>query len=112
MQFCPHDGTLLQVHVADSGTPAARLQFFCPLCPYVHRPRAKYALDVPTSRKAVDDVMGGDRAWDNVDKTATTCPACGHDEAYFMQLQIRSADEPMTNFFKCAKAVCGHRWNE
>ena len=34
MQFCPHDGTLLQVHVEDKGTPVARLQFFCPLCPY------------------------------------------------------------------------------
>mmetsp|Transcript_11222 Transcript_11222/g.34601 ORF Transcript_11222/g.34601 Transcript_11222/m.34601 type:complete len:111 (+) Transcript_11222:288-620(+) len=110
MQFCPHDGTLLQVHVSDAGTPVARLQFFCPLCPYVHRPRHKHALDVPTTPKAVDDVMGGDRAWENVDQTAATCPACNHGQAYFMQLQIRSADEPMTNFFKCTN--CGHRWNE
>lgn len=31
---------------------------------------------------------------------AALCPACGHRRAYFMQLQIRSADEPMTTFYK------------
>lgn len=25
-----------------------------------------------------------------------SCPKCNHDSAYFYQLQIRSADEPMT----------------
>lgn len=33
-------------------------------------------------------------------RSAANCPKCGHNEAYFMQLQIRSADEPMTTFFK------------
>lgn len=27
---------------------------------------------------------------------AATCPKCDHGRAYFYQLQIRSADEPMT----------------
>ena len=44
--------------------------------------------------------------------TGNSVPACSHGEAFFMQLQIRSADEPMTTFFKCAKKGCGHRWNE
>ena len=94
------------------GTPASELRFFCPLCPYIHSPKKKHALDVPTTRKKIDDIMGGDAAWENVDRTAVTCPACSHGEAFFMQLQIRSADEPMTTFFKCAKKGCGHRWNE
>lgn len=38
------------------------------------------------------------------------CPKCEHDRAYFMQIQTRSADEPMTTFYKCCK--CGHRWRE
>lgn len=46
--------------------------------------------------------MGGDGAWDNVDQTGAQCPvdSCGNDKAYFFQLQIRSADEPMTTFYK------------
>ena len=40
------------------------------------------------------------------------CPACGHCEAFFKQLQIRSADEPMTNFYRCCAKCCSHRWNE
>lgn len=53
-------------------------------------------------RKEVDDVLGGEGAWDNVDNTAAQCPLedCGGERAYFFQLQIRSADEPMTTFYK------------
>jgi DNA-directed RNA polymerase III subunit RPC11 len=66
--------------------------------------------DVPLVRKQVDDVLGGDEAWENVDKTLTKCPQCAHNEAYYMQIQIRSADEPMSTFYKCVK--CSHRWRE
>ena len=53
-------------------------------------------------RKQVDDVMGGEGAWDNVDHTEAQCPVgdCGGDRAYFYMVQIRSADEPMTTFYK------------
>jgi len=39
-----------------------------------------------------------------------TCPECGHNEARWWTVQTRSADEPMTQFFKCVK--CGHVWRE
>lgn len=29
-------------------------------------------------------------------RATATCPKCDHERAYFYQLQIRSADEPMT----------------
>jgi DNA-directed RNA polymerase III subunit RPC11 len=85
-------------------------------------------------RKEVEDVMGGANAWDNVDQTdgmshfgtflisaQCTDPNCGGNRAYFYQVQIRSADEPMTTFYKvchilsssnrqCTK--CGSRWKE
>ncbi|MCS7110329.1 MAG: transcription factor S [Candidatus Caldarchaeum sp.] len=38
------------------------------------------------------------------------CPACGHNEAKWWTVQTRSADEPMTQFFRCVK--CGHTWRE
>jgi len=83
-------------------------------------------------RKEVDDVLGGPDAWKNADQAdgepdrtlslsspalahpsprpAASCPRCSHHRAYYQQLQIRSADEPMTTFYKCVE--CGHRWRE
>ena len=61
-------------------------------------------------RKQVDDILGGAAAWANVDRTTTVCPACNHNQAYFLQMQIRSADEPMSIFYKCTK--CNHQWND
>ncbi|KAG9100615.1 RNA polymerase III C11 subunit [Ceratobasidium sp. 370] len=55
-------------------------------------------------RKEVDDVLGGDAMWKDVDQTDVACPKCDNGRAYFMQLQIRSADEPMTTFYKWVDA--------
>lgn len=60
----------------------------------------------------VDHVMGGAAAWENVDSTDAVCPACGNGRAYFMQIQTRSADEPMTTFYKCTTQTCGHNWRD
>lgn len=35
---------------------------------------------------------------------------CDSTSAYFRQVQIRSADEPMTTFYKCIK--CSTDWRE
>ncbi|GET87928.1 RNA polymerase III C11 subunit, putative [Leishmania tarentolae] len=35
---------------------------------------------------------------------------CPSTQAYFIQIQMRSADEPATVFFKCVK--CGHQWRQ
>ncbi|XP_009976900.1 PREDICTED: DNA-directed RNA polymerase III subunit RPC10, partial [Tauraco erythrolophus] len=45
-------------------------------------------------------------------RPAEPCPKCEHPRAYFMQIQTRSADEPMTTFYKCCNAQCGHRWRD
>lgn len=103
MQFCPFDGTLLQV-------TGEELRFFCPVCPYMHVPRKKHTATVPTNRKRVDDVFNAQEALKGVDTTTIICPNCGHDEAGHYQVQIRSADEPMTTFYTCTK--CFHRWRD
>lgn len=43
---------------------------------------------------------------------AAQCPMkeCGATDAYYMEMQTRSADEASTRMYKCSK--CGHRWNE
>jgi DNA-directed RNA polymerase subunit M/transcription elongation factor TFIIS len=65
----------------------------------------------PNSNDHTDlDILGGKSAWENVDRTSAICPKCQHHEAYFVQIQIRSADEPMTIFYKCCQ--CTFQWNE
>lgn len=39
-----------------------------------------------------------------------TCPKCEAKQAYFRQVQIRSADEPMTSFYRCVQ--CANEWRE
>lgn len=61
-------------------------------------------------RKAKDDVFGGESAWELADSTDAPCPKCAHGKAYFFQMQTRSADEPMTVFYRCES--CAHQWKE
>ncbi|AEO65633.1 uncharacterized protein THITE_2112787 [Thermothielavioides terrestris NRRL 8126] len=74
----------------------------CRTCPYQH------AIDMPIysrknfTRREKEDVFGGPGAWDNAQKGRVQCPTadCSGVEAAFFQVQIRSADEPMTTFYK------------
>lgn len=94
--FCPFCGNTLLVESA-----AAGMRWMCQTCPYVHDITQTYRKVVPLARKKVDDVLGGEEAWKNVDQTDAICPACNNGRAYFLQIQIRSADEPMSMF--CAE---------
>ena len=78
----------------------------------LHSSSPQISRDIPLVRKQVDDVLGGSDAWKNVDKTEVTCPKCAHGSAYYMQVQTRSADEPMSIFYKCCAEECGNRWRE
>jgi len=57
-------------------------------------------------------VLGGAEAWKDVAKIAIKCEnkECNNYEAFFKALQMRSADEPETVFYRCTK--CGDVWNE
>ena len=70
----------------------------------------KYSSEAKLKTKQVDDVLGGADAWEDVDRVKTKCPFCDGEEAFFMQIQIRSADEPMTIFYKCCS--CMKQWNQ
>jgi DNA-directed RNA polymerase subunit M/transcription elongation factor TFIIS len=75
--------------------------------------------------KQMDDVLGGDETWAHADKTqglpsmflpelsvaycselSASCPNCNFNAAYFYQLQIRSADEPMTTCTSFVLCIC------
>jgi DNA-directed RNA polymerase III subunit RPC11 len=123
MWFCPCDGTLLQIRTSAAtlhdAPPRQQQIWFCPTCPYscaiaessrTTTTAASFGGSRRRKKAGADDVLGGAAAWENVDRTTTSCPSCSHKEAYFLQMQIRSADEPMSIFYKCCQ--CSHQWND
>ncbi|KAK6641260.1 DNA-directed RNA polymerase III subunit RPC10 [Polyplax serrata] len=105
--FCPSCANVLGIEQGE-----ASLRFACNTCPYIFNIARKVTSRYYPRLKEVDDVLGGTAAWENVDSTEERCPKCSHSRAYFMQIQTRSADEPMTTFYKCCNPECGHRWRD
>jgi len=106
--FCPTCGNLLLIEEDTLG----RNRYSCNTCPYICHINRKISNRTYPKLKEVDHVMGGSAAWENVDSTDAECPSCGHKRAYFMQMQTRSADEPMTTFYRCSNEKCAHNWRE
>ncbi|MCO5600692.1 hypothetical protein L7F22_054807 [Adiantum nelumboides] len=71
MDFCPACGNLLLVEHAAVGRS---LRFFCPTCPYVFPIDRKISNKLQLKQKEVDDVLGGEEAWKNVDRTEEEDP--------------------------------------
>ncbi|KAK9711010.1 RNA polymerase III C11 subunit [Basidiobolus ranarum] len=107
MLFCPSCSNLLLIS-NDTGSN----HFYCQTCPYMFPVTRTHATRNVLKRKEVDDVLGGAKAWANVDSIEATCPKCEHLRAYFLQIQIRSADEPMSTFYKCCNHECQYQWKE
>jgi len=107
LPFCPNCGTLLAI---EEGVEC--MQFGCTTCPYIQPISKAITSRIYPKSKDLDDVLGGPSAWQNAQVTDERCPKCSHDRAYFMQLQTRSADEPMTIFYRCASELCANRWKE
>ncbi|KAH9841681.1 uncharacterized protein C8Q71DRAFT_794572 [Rhodofomes roseus] len=102
MLFCPNCANLLVIS-AETGYN----KWACNTCAYEFPITKQMTSRTKMKRKVVDDVLGGEEMWKHADSTGATCPKCDFGRAYFYQLQIRSADEPMTT---CAS--CGNNWRE
>ncbi|KAF3491722.1 DNA-directed RNA polymerase III subunit RPC10 [Arthroderma uncinatum] len=104
LTFCPNCSNALTISKAPptSRYPSGVNRFECRTCPYQYALDRTYYERTEMKRKEVADVMGGKDEWKNADNMAAQCPAegCDGDRAFFYQLQIRSADEPMTTFLK------------
>ncbi|KAG0534718.1 hypothetical protein BDA96_04G303700 [Sorghum bicolor] len=109
MEFCPVCGMLLQI---DPGTASHRLRLFCSVCPYVCPIQNKIVKKARLVKKEVEPIFSTADEMKSAPKTAVTCQRCNHGEAYFKQMQIRSADEPMTTIYRCCKEECQHEWRE
>ena len=107
MWFCPCCGNLIHIEISHAG---GTTHFRCLTSPF-HKPiTEKVSKKMKLTPKKVDDVLGGEDAMKNVDKTKETCPECAHEWAFFRMQQTRSADEAATRFYTCEK--CSHIWSD
>ena len=67
LTFCPTCANMLLV---DHSSYGGGLKLYCQTCPYVYNINSTIRSRVHITPKEVDDVLGGDEAWKNVDKTA------------------------------------------
>lgn len=95
---CPYCANLLILSRMETGNN--RLE--CRTCPYQHPIERPIFSRKNFPHKEKEDVFGGPGAWDNAQKGRVQCSQgnCNGNEAAFFQVQIRSADEPMTTFYK------------
>jgi len=103
--FCPSCGNLL---LTDTTSHKTRLK--CRACEYLLDFVGTKKQSVPVYPLEVNYIASEENSLDFVNKTEAKCENCGHNEAYYQELQIRSADEPATLFFMCVK--CKHQWRE
>ncbi|TKA24410.1 hypothetical protein B0A50_06730 [Salinomyces thailandicus] len=114
--FCPSCSNMLIISTVppeqDHGPNVGKNRFECRTCPYQMVLDRKYYERKAMTLKGAEDVLGGADSWKNVDQAETRCKneTCDSTAAYFRQVQIRSADEPMTTFYKCVK--CATDWRE
>lgn len=98
-----------------SATSEPTNHFACRTCPYT------YALDKPyfetkqfarSTRKQASEILSEADNMKNQERVEINCKndKCDSREAAVVQVQIRSADEPMTSFFTCTR--CGQKWRE
>lgn len=105
MLFCPICNNSLLVSFTDKG-----YRFYCNTCDYYYPLLDKLKNIIVMQKKQAEDILGGEDTWKNVDQTTEICPKCSHNRAYYMQKQIRSADEPSSIFYKCVS--CGNQWTQ
>ncbi|OAX43466.1 hypothetical protein K503DRAFT_789463 [Rhizopogon vinicolor AM-OR11-026] len=105
MLFCPTCANLLVI-----SSETGYNKWACNTCAYEFPISKQMTSRSRMKRKEADDVLGGEETWRDADSTTISCDKCSHPRAYFYQLQIRSADEPMTTFYRCAG--CAYQWRE
>ncbi|KAL7068558.1 putative DNA-directed RNA polymerase III subunit RPC10 [Cryptosporidium serpentis] len=104
VQFCPHCHNILLIREIDEITA-----FFCQTCPFIQKLNKKIVKVTELTPKKPEEAQGDMNEIASA-KIMAVCPKCSNTEAYFFQLQIRSADEPMTSFYTCVK--CEYKWKE
>jgi hypothetical protein len=74
----------------------------CRTCPYQYIIKKRYYERKIFKHADTEDMIGGADQYKNANKTSVQCPkeGCDGNSAMTYSVQIRSADEPMTNFYQ------------
>nr|PVC52569.1 RNA polymerase small subunit [Theileria orientalis] len=105
--FCPLCHSILYFEAKEfsqSSFTCLRCQYFMPIT------KNYYRATLYNIGKDVDKTSFSTNEFEHSPKIPAVCPYCNNNEAYFMSIQTRSADEPMTQFFVCTS--CTKRWRE
>ncbi|KAK2198470.1 bifunctional DNA-directed RNA polymerase subunit-transcription factor S/Pol III subunit C11 [Babesia duncani] len=105
--FCPLCHCILYIESREPG----KTTFVCLGCNYSWVSNFTFYKSTTYSITRPESVsLSSGNEFEHAPKISAICPECHNGEAYFMSLQTRSADEPMTQFFACTK--CLNRWKE
>ena len=98
------------VNLLLNDTTSHRTRLKCRACPYLMDFVGSKIRSAPLNPLDVNFISNEGDTMAFVNKTEAICEKCGHNQAYFNEIQIRSADEPATLFYQCIN--CKHQWRE
>lgn len=104
IEFCPNCSTLLLITKLDN-----KPVYKCRTCPY-HIPLSPFIHTIYFNKPIAENIVLNENRLDQLAKTEKTCEKCNYHTAAFIEMQTRSADEPMTIFYNCVK--CKYTWKE
>lgn len=108
VQFCPECSNLLRKKTEDGNAYL--------VCKCGHQEILDTSIEHESVQKKREAIEKNLIIVSNEDKISLhlivkkICPKCQHKEAETWQIQMRSADEPSTHFFRCTE--CKHTWRE
>jgi DNA-directed RNA polymerase III subunit RPC11 len=103
--FCPNCENILISEKYDNG-----MSLNCKSCPYIYEITKKLVKKQKNQTKELEKVFGGENELKYASVCSKQCIKCNCNTAMFMELQTRSADEPMTIFYQCIE--CRTTWKE
>jgi len=106
IEFCKKCGSIM---VPEKKRTSVSLK--CRKCGY-QTSKAPKELRISEEQKHVKGVVVIEKDITLLPLTDQDCDKCGHGKAYYWLQQTRSADEPPTQFFRCANIKCKHVWRE
>lgn len=112
--FCNFCGSLLCLSNSKFGHAShyqtSNMELFCFQCKSSSEQNKAFipVSFIPLRQILKAEIIRDAEQWANASTTTEQCPKCNNDKAYYLQLQTRSADEPMSTYYRCCK--CAHNW--
>ncbi|MFX1518236.1 MAG: transcription factor S [Promethearchaeota archaeon] len=110
MQFCDC-GALLVPDTQANG----KIQMKCPACGKIissdsNSKAFEISQKIHHTDKEKTVIIEEPHDLDTMPTATVRCDKCNNNEAFYWQLQTRSADEASTTFYRCKR--CGHTWRD